>query len=79
MAYEITIALGEQVHAAMPKGGSETEVLTTITQPMWNAFLEEIREKKDKLPQKGLSVWGSVTHVVPSKKMYSFSRRMRDS
>lgn len=79
MPYDITIALQEQVYSAMPKGGCEADVLTTITQPMWSAFLEEINEKTTQLPKKGLSVWGSVTHVVPSKKMYSFSRRMIDS
>lgn len=59
-----------QVRAAVPQGGSERDVTTLITRPMWRAFLRAIGEDENQEPTewlgagKTLRVWGSRTIVV---------------
>lgn len=70
---EIMIALVEQVQKAAA-GGSENDVVTFITRPMWMAFLRATGEKDlHKLPRPGLSVFGSRTLLFNREAMEAVS------
>lgn len=75
---EILRALINQVLKAA-HGRVETEVVTYITKPMWNAFCRATGLPKNSSPtewlgiHKTIRVFGSHTIVLPSKKMASVS------
>ncbi len=77
--FEIVKALESQVRKAVPSPGSERNVVTFITRPMWNAFLRWLKEPEDSeptdwlWPKKTLRVWGSRTVVLNCESMASFS------
>lgn len=70
----------------MPEGGNESDVITYISEPMWKAFLMEMDEDIDQVPvnwneaedsTKVLSVYGSLTIVIPSPDLFCISKPMR--
>lgn len=75
---EIFCALVEQVSKAVPKGGSEQDVRTIITRPMWNSFCRAVEIPENSIPTdhigiKSIRVYGSETIVVESEKMAACS------
>lgn len=75
----VMCALIGQVCSAR-ENGVETEVVTIITRPMWNAFLRGAKMAEDSSPTvwKGsgtIRVFGSETIVVESDEWWSASRR----
>lgn len=79
---EIIRRLVEQVRLAVPKGGSEKDVITVITRPMWRRFLRYIGINSDidpvfsKSAKNNLTVYGSETIVVerPYEASFSYAR-----
>lgn len=75
---EIMCALIGQVSQAA-QGGSEREVRTVITRPMWNAFCRATKSPENSEPTEWLGmgptirVYGSETIVVEGDSMRSFS------
>ena len=65
----ITRALREQVYKAVPTGGSELDVVTIISKPMYAIFEEETETTTPGRTR----VWGSDTQVVESHVMFSWS------
>ena len=73
---EIVRALVRQVSLAS-SGDNEQNVITTISRPMWKAFLSELDIPINTEPSKewgGTRVFGSFTIVIESDEMWSFSR-----
>lgn len=72
---EIVCALVEQVTKAAA-GGSERDVVTFITLPLWNAFLRALGEEENQDPRSDLRVYGSKTVlVVGVPSLWSASRK----
>lgn len=73
-------SLVHQVSKATPRGGTEQDVITFISLPMWKAFCRATGMPETSKPTKWLGpkdthrVYGSVTVVVPSKAMFALSR-----
>ncbi len=66
---EVMRALMQQVAKAVPVGGSERDVLTIITRPMWEMWCRAVGNLADSLPDNGLAgnrVYGSYTVLIDS-------------
>ncbi len=77
---ETVCALISQVRMAMPKRGTERDVITICSRPMWARFLEEIGGKPSQEPTEWISdpgktwrVFGSETRLVDSDECFSYS------
>lgn len=70
----IVAALGEQCEKAYRTKGKLENVTTVISFPMWNAFLDELQYAHQLPHENGLTIHGTRTIVVPSPKMFSYSR-----
>lgn len=78
-------ALVAQVSAAVPRksGGSEQDVTTLITRPMWEAFLRAVGEPPGTEPspewsKTAVRVYGSCTVVFEAEHMASISFSMEN-
>lgn len=75
---DIVAALVNQVRFAVPQGGTERDVVTIITRPMWQGFLRGINESADAEPTDWLGhetfrVNGSLTIVIEREESYAVS------
>lgn len=76
---EIAHALIHQVAQAVPPGGSERDVATVISHPMWCAFLRYCSNPETSCPTewygpgKTYRVYGSETFIVSCDRMASVS------
>lgn len=78
---DIMRSLIHQVSKAVPVGGTEQDVVTFISAPMWKAFCRSTNMPEDSVPSiwKGKDtnrVYGSLTVVIPSKDSWSYSKPM---
>lgn len=75
----IVSALIDQVQKAVPKGGSELDVRTIITRPLWDKFMAAGGHPPGTMPtgwlgiHKTRRVFGSETRVVESEKFAAVS------
>ncbi len=66
---EVMRSLIHQVSKAVPEGGSERDVLTIITRPMWEMWCRAVGNPADSLPDNGVAgnrVYGSYTVLIDS-------------
>lgn len=77
---DILRALIHQVTKARPKGLPESFVTTIISLPMWKAFNRSLKCHESQSPsytphntKTNHTVYGSLTIVVPSDRMFSVS------
>jgi len=84
MFQDVAFALMEQVRRAMPAQGSELNVRTHISRPMWRAFLGFCKLPPDTQPTAWLGanggtvrVFGSETIVHDDDHFWSVSFAMR--
>lgn len=75
---KILVNLIIQVASAVPEKGTELDVTTIITRPMWRAWCRAIRVPEDSEPtdwigQNTIRVYGSKTIVVESDIMAAVS------
>ncbi len=65
---EVMRALVHQVSKAVPEGGSEQDVLTLITRPMWEIWCRAVGLVGGTLPDNGhhTRVYGSFTVLIES-------------
>lgn len=76
---EIMFGLIDQVRKAAA-GGSERNVMTFITRPMWIAFLRAIKHPDlNTLPMPGLTVFGSRTLLFNRPQFWSMSFLVPDN
>lgn len=78
----VMMALIAQVSKARPAQGSERDVRTLISRPMWNAFCRATKLPEDSEPSEWLGteshrVFGSETVVFESDEMISVSFAMK--
>jgi hypothetical protein len=76
---DIMRSLVHQVSRAVPKGGTEQDVVTYISSSMWKAFCRGAGMPEDSVPTvwKGMDtnrVYGSLTVVIPSEAMFAISK-----
>lgn len=78
---QILTALIHQVSKATPPGKPESSVKTIISLPMWRAFNRAIGFPEDFQPKyipdnhkTNHTVYGSLTVIVASEEMFSFSK-----
>ncbi len=69
---EVMCALINQVSKAVPEGGSERDVLTLITVPMWEMWSRAVNFPAGACPPIH-SVYGSLTVLVASDRIESGS------
>lgn len=83
---EIMCALIGQVSKAMvaaqktKPAASETDVITYVTRPMWNAFCRAVKVPENSKPtgwngiHGTIRIFGSETKIIESSEMWSYSK-----